>query len=638
MRATNRFRKLSFWVPGVVFLGVVALVLVYARWSGGSLPQERPAALPFPAPDTDFPFNTELKAALVYDRPDSGALAAYRQVLAEEGFPFEQVPAESLLQYGGRQLKERYLAVILPEEAGRRVGPAVARLLQDYVLGAGGKLFLALDAGTVDERGFRREAGLFSALAGCRYDPAGSAPGEGGSASGGALLVPGQSPLRKYFDPTLFFHDSLQVFDCPPVKDTGFPLAEVSARVLACYDREAPENGAVLQKNYPGGGAVLAVNGAPGLLKCRENVDFVLRSLLKYFLMELAGSPRLVASPNGTAGLVVAVHICSGAYFRDLDRILAQRLFSGEIPFSFYLSAGPDNDRPGDKRGVDVLNPKKGGRYLGALAQYGSVGSHGGWIHNYWAYNFKELSAEEKKDYIDRNYLALKEATGQPVLSYAAPGGAHDSLVNDYLASWGTRAVSLPICFNSPPTHGWFDGRPEQRFWIFGYTGTVWGTAFENMLARGRRPKEIVADICQLIDSLVEKREIRLIYFHPVSIARNPEMWKSIQGYILKNVQEGNLSVRTVNDYAGFLDRREKVLFSVRRIKSGYSISARSPETMKEMTFALPLPRGGRVRHVPGYRIRSKDGWVYATITKDANRADFLVPVTGKEREGGPGT
>jgi len=357
-------------------------------------------------------------------------------------------------------------------------------------------------------------------------------------------------------------------------------------------------------------------------------VDFVLRPLLKYFLLELVGLPRLVASPGGTGGLVVAIHLCSGAYFRDLDRILAWRLLSGDIPFSFYVTAGPDNDRPGDKRGVDVLNPKKGRRYVEALEQYGSIGAHGGWCHNYWAYHYRELTDEEKKAYIDWNYQALAEVTGRPVTDYAAPGGAHDPKVNNYLAALGTKAASVPVAFNSPPTHAWFNGQPENRFWFFGYTGTTYGTAFENMLAGGRKPAQIEEDIRQLLDFLAEKREIRLLYFHPVSLARHPEMWRSIQSYLLKQVEEGNLTVRTMNDFAAFLTRHEKVRFSIRKARRGYYLTASSPDSLKEMTFALPVDKYNHLKNVAGLKVKEKNGWAYATIIRDVQKADFLVPGT----------
>lgn len=615
-------RNKFFWLAGGLI--VACLLIIYSARSGSEPGSgEAPPAPRFSAPETDFPLNSDIKAALVFADLNSPALAAYQEVLAEEGFPFDLVPADSLAGYGARELKKRYAAVILPEEVNRRLDPGLAGLLQEYVSGAGGKVFLGGDAGTLEEGGALRERGLFSALAGLDYRQGRRQPG--------TLSVPATSPLRKFFDPGLYSGDELKIPDFPPVKDARLELGEVSGRVLAYCGGKTPSDGYLVQKNYAGGGSVVFVNGTPGLLKVRENVDFVLRGLLKYFLLEVVGLPRLVAAPNGTAGLVVAVHLCSGAYFRDLDRIFGLKLFTQEFPFSFYVTAGPDNDRPGDRRGFDALNPRKGGRYLGLLQQYGSIGSHGGWIHNYWAYHFRELLPEEKEEYIAANYRALQEALGQPVADYAAPGGAHDAAVNEFLAAQGTRAASLPLAFNSPPTRGWFEGRPERRFWLFGYTGTVYGTAFENMLAAGRKPAQIQSDVCRLLDALVQMREIRLIYFHPVSVARHPEMWRSIQNYILKYVSEGSLSVRTMLDFADFLDRHGKVRFAVQRTAQGYHISASSPDSLKEMTFALPA-KNARVRAVPGCRVKEKDGWAYVTITRDVKEVSLSVPVV---RSGG---
>ncbi len=626
-------RKVAPFLCGFI---IVSLFFIYAKRLENRLPQACSTTLPahqFRAPQTSFPFHVDLKTALVFqgNRADSHVLAAYQQILAEEGFAYELVPAAALLNYSAKKLKERYVALILPEEINQNIPPPVVHLLERYVLDAGGKILLGADAGAIDGEGARRAQGLFAALAGLQYGwpkAGGEVKEPAGNRYEGTLLIPEGSPLRKYFDPVLFDRDALKVFDCPPVKDAYFPIANAGANVLAYTDRQPPENACVLQKNYAGGGVVLSVNGSPGALKARENVDFVLRPLLKYFLLELVGQPRLVASPGGTAGLVLAVHVCSGAYFRDLDRILAWKLFSQEIPFSFFVTAGPDNDRPGDKRGVDVCNPKKGRRYVEALSRYGSVGAHGGWHHNYWAYHYNELSAEEKKEYIDWNYQALQEVTGRPVTDYAAPGGRHDPEINDFLAAWGTKAVSAPLAFHSPPTRAWFNGRQEKRFWLFGYTGTTYGTAFENMLAGGRKPEQIVADICKLIDALVEKREIRLLYFHPVSIARHPQMWRAIQSYILQQVEEGNLSVRTMSDFAGFLARHEKVRFSIRKNERGYLVAASCPDSLKEMTFALPLEQNTRLKNAAGLKIKEKNGWTYVTILKDTRQVKLQLSAT----------
>ncbi|HHW42258.1 polysaccharide deacetylase family protein [Desulfofundulus thermobenzoicus] len=615
----------------VIFGIIILLLFIYVKWSGSepALTGEQPAFTPqFVAPATNFPLNVELKVALVVGEKDAGAVAAYEQILAEEGFPYEVVPADTLSNFTPGKLAEQYVALIIPEETGRNITPSLAALCSAYVQQAGGKIFLGTDTGTVDQRGMARERGLLSNLAGLQYH----IPGPEEKMRKGNIFVPGNSPLRKYFDPGLFERDMLKIFDYPAVKTPFLPISGVTADILAYTGPQfVPENGFVMQKKYPGGGVVLYVNGAPGLLKIRENVDFVLRGLLKYFLLDLVGLPRLVASPGGTAGLVLSMHVCSGAYFRDLDRILALKLLAGEIPFSIFVTAGPDNDRPGDKRGVDVLNARKGRPYIEALGQYGNIGAHGGWIHNYWAYHFGELSDQQKEDFINLNYQALEKVTGERVSVYAAPGGAHDPVVNDFLAALGTKAAAIPLAFNSPPTHAWFNGRPEKRFWLFGYTGLTYGTAFENMLAGGKKPAEIEQDMVQLIDSMIPRREIRQIYFHPVSIARHPGMWRNIQGHVLKHVGEGNLTVRTMNDFTDFLNRHERVHFSVRETGKGYFISAWSPVSLKEMTFALPLGKSNRVRVPAGTRIKEMNGWAYVTINKDANRMAFLVPVVKKK-------
>ena len=623
-------RNNVFFISG--FIIILSLLFGYVQWSDSESSQNQPttaSSKQFTVPETGFPLNVELKVALVFNQNNSNILAAYQQILTEEGFPYELVPDSALLKYSAKKLKEKYGALIFPEEINQKIAPSTVKLVEEYVLQAGGKVFLGVDAGAVDDQNAWRAQELFSTLTGARYrlpDLNKKDPSPGDFHNKGILFIPASSPLRSYFDPGLFVNDILKVNDYPVVEDGFLFLSDVQASILAYFRQDVfPEGEAVLQKNYPGGGMVLWVNGRPGLLKSQENIDFVLRSLLKYFLLEMVRLPRLVAAPGGTGGLVVAIHICSGAYFRDLDHIFAQKLLSSEILFSFFVTAGPDNDRSGDGRGVDILNPKKGGRYVDLLSRYGNIGSHGGWIHNYWSYHYENLSPEEKKKYIDLNYQALEAVTGHAVTEYAAPGGSHDAEANDFLAAWKTKAVSVPLAFHSPPTHGWFNGSQEKRFWLFGYTGTQSGTAFENMLAKGRKPQQITTDIEQLINTVVEKREIRLLYFHPVSIARHPDMWRAIQSYLLKQATEGNLSMRTMSDFADFLDRHQSVRFSVRKFVNGYSLQAISPFSLKEMTFALPLEAKAYVKRGKGLRVREKNGWAYITILDDKNKVELQI-------------
>ena len=584
----------------------------------------------------------DLKVALVYvpgSPSEHPTLDVYCQLLDEEGFPYETVDARSLEGLSPFALRRSFSAIILPEGVNSGVSKAFAKLVEQYVASAGGKALIAFDAGTADEQGRLRTEYLFSGCTGVSL----ARPETGGASNTGSQSIPGyfgpwvlpkSSPLRRYYEEGVLAGDTAKLNGFPAAQDYHFLLDAVDAVPLA-YGKEGPqrpEDAAMTAKYYPSGGVAVYVNGKLGSLKVNGNNDFMMRDPLKYFLIEIARVPRLVSSPDGIGGLVLNIHICSGVYFKDLDRILKQDLLSKEIPFFFAVTAGPDCDAPGDQKGFDAENPEKGLPYLQQLKDYGSIGAHGGWIHNYWAYHFAELSSQEKKEYIDKNFDALEKATGRAVREYAAPGGMHSLEVSDFIADRGVVAASIPTSFCSPPTHGWFDGKREDRFWLFGYTGTQYGMAFENMLAARRSPKNIEQDLFKIVDTVVEKREIRLFYSHPLSIASHPDMWRKIQGYVLAKVHAGELSVRTAEQFADFLDRHSKAKPSVERTSDGFLLRARSSASLREMAFAVPLDPGSHVVSASGFPVRVKDGWAYVAIDKDVTNAEIRVVVA---REGG---
>ena len=573
----------------------------------------------------DLPIEQGLRVGLIYvpGNPDeTTTIGVYRQLLEEEGYPFELVEASALAFDTPQSLKEQFAALIFPEDVNRGLGAGFGRLIERYVAEAGGKVLIAYDAGTLDEAGEARSQWLFSALTGIK-----SLGRDASDRYLGPWVIPQASSLRAFFEDGVLSGSTAKVYAVPAVQEYHYRLEGVDSTPLAYGQEGALTSQSVImtEKTYASGGVAIYINGRPGSLKARGNNDFMMRVPIRYFLLDVARMPRLVASPGGVGGLAVSIHICSGVYFKDLDRIFRENTLSREIPFSFSITAGPDSDRPGDGGGFDAANPEKGLPYLASLAQYGSIGAQGGWIHNYWAYHFNELSKDAKKKYIDDNFQVLGKLSGTPVTEYAAPGGVHSVDVNDAIAAQGVRGASIPTSFCAPPTRGWFDGKKEDRFWLFGYTGTQYGMALENMLAGGRQPEDIEDDLGSIVDTVVDRREIRLFYSHPISIAAHPDMWEAIQGYVLEKVHSGDLTVRTVAEFAEFLDRREKVSFSVERFQNGYRIHAESAESMRDMAFAVPIAPGTRVKDSQGFPVRQRDGWAYVTIDQDLMQADIRL-------------
>jgi hypothetical protein len=582
------------------------------------IPNVRPATLP------DLPVNQSLRVGLVYvpTNPDESAIVdVYRQLLQEEGCPFELVKASALASDTPRSLKKRFVALIFPEDVNRCLEAGVGRLIDKYVAEAGGKVLIAYDAGTLDEAGEPRSRWLFGALTGIKS--LGPNPSDRYL---GPWVIPQTSPLRAYFESGVLSGDVAKVCDIPAVQEYHYRLDGVDATPLAYGSEDStPQSPVMTGKTYARGGAAIYINGRPGWLKVNGNNDFMMRGPLRYFLQEVAQMPRLAASPGGGGGLAVSIHVCSGVYFKDLNRIFGKGALSKELRFSFSITAGPDSDQIGDGGGFDAANPWKGRPYLERMAEYGSIGAQGGWIHNYWAYHFDELSGDTRRRYVVDNFRALASAGGVPVTEYSAPGGIHSVDLNDVLAEQGVKAVSIPTAFCAPPTRGWFNGKKENRFWLFGYTATQYGVALENMLAAGRQPSDVENDIGSIIDTAIDRTEVRLVYSHPISIASQSGMWGSIQSRLLDRVHSGDLTVRTMAEFAEFLDRREKVVFSVERLSNGYRIRAESPLSMRDMTFAVPVASGTEIKGSQGFPVRQRGGWAFVTVNQDLTRADISL-------------
>lgn len=608
---------------GPTSIAVILAVLILAAataWSVDGLtgsPGQSPGGLPLDWGKHGF------KVGLI--RPDhrinDSAVQGYRQVISEEGFPLEEL-SPSRVHYLGDGLSDFFQALILPEGVNRDLTPKVARILSSFAA-RGGRLWIGQDTAASSP-----EARLILAqAAGLTFT------GEPGPDPSKFLKttweIPAGSPIREFYDPQVFAGDRLKMYAYQPFESPREPAQAEGAQVLATGGRYP----AITQRQIPGGGWMLYMNARPGESKVRGNDDFLLRAPLKYFLIHLTGMPRLMGSPGGVGGVVMSIHVCSGRYISDLEQMVERGLFYREIPISFAITAGPDNDRPGDRRGFDAANPQKGGRVIRQIKKFGSIGSQGGWIHNLWGFEYSKIAPEQRRQYLELNFKTLETAALTQVEEYAAPGGAHSPDLHDELARLGTKAASIPSAFNSPPTRVWFNGGQERRFWVFGYSGNQYGHEVENMLRNGRSPAQIVTDVAELFDVAARKREVRLFYSHPFELASRPEMWRSIQGEALRLIKQGRLQVETMGSFAHFLDRREKTYFEIRREGAGFYLEASNPQGLSLMTFAIPTGGGDwRVEsvgsgHEPEVELSGENGWSYLTVQNDVKGIKLrLVP------------
>lgn len=551
---------------------------------------------------------------------------AYRELLSEEGVPYRMVRAQELLRLSPEGLARTFWALIVPEGARPPLPPALAERLARWVQGRHGYLLLVYDGG------LGAGAQPLDDLLGVRRV---------GRVVRGPWLLPASSPLTQAFDPALRDGGLLHMPGYPPLISEHLAVGwtardvEVLASTPVISSHEVP---VFTLRRYPGGGAVAWLNAPAGGHKVRANDDAPFRVPLRFFLVDVARVPRLVAAPYGIGGLVLNLHLCSRLSLRYARRLAAVGLFTPELPMSFSLAAGPDFLFPGDHLGVDVRG--RDAPFLYRLAAYGSLGAQGGWRHGEWGYLFDRLSPEEKWRLIWWNWAAVSQLARRSAVEYAAPNGRHDRLVHRYLAALGYRAVAFPAAFNSPPTRAWFDGVPGGNLWLFGYSATRYGLSPEEMVSRGRPPGAIADDIRdEVIRQAVARREIRLVYLHPDVASRHPDLLRKLADTLREERRKGHITVMTMRDYAEFLDRHQAAQLAVWSEPDGLRAELSSRLSLRALSLALPVPGGVASVETWGARwqVRREGDWLYATVLDDAFAASLRVRLAQPHQGPRPG-
>ncbi|MCL6635078.1 MAG: hypothetical protein K6T29_04835 [Peptococcaceae bacterium] len=545
-------------------------------------------------------------------------LAAYKQVLEEEGFSCRQVSPEDVAGYGAAGLKGVFEALVVPEYVNSAMPPQVADVISSYVRVWGGFVLLSFDPATRAPGGGQRPEPLLAELAGVRYYlPAAEGqkptyPGYWYFPSAAAGKEWGVTPGK------LDRENAVSSYSYGKLKFEHARAVNTDARVVAFDRAEGGEIPVITEKRYDSGGAAVYVNMPLGKYKLRSD-DLTTRSILRTFLIRYARVPRLVNSPGGGGGVVFNLHICSGAYFRPLMVMMMQGLFQSDLPFSIHITAGPDTYRLGDDMGFFAESRLRGRPVLEVLQYYGEIGSHGGWVHNFFAYNLQYLPQKKAFELLDWNSGALEAVTGRKVVEYSAPGGNHPFWLNQHLEEMGVKAYYYAGDTGSGPTHPRLGSKyAGDRMWAFPITPYREYASLEEM-ERGHVPLEDVKQWMEdLIDFAASERVIRMVYTHPTDTRYGLEALRAFEEKVLSEQRSGRITVAPMSRFADFLNRYSRTKWQIKKEGHNYVVDLENPEGLKDITVALYVGEesknfvlGGNVKTV------QEDGWLYITVTSN---------------------
>jgi len=375
-------------------------------------------------------------------------------------------------------------------------------------------------------------------------------------------------------------------------------------------------------------GRVLFVNLPLGYLK-GDTDGLLLHTFLKYFAVHMLSLPRLLSVPDGVGGLVLNWHVDSNAAISALQAMNSWTILR-QGPYSIDITAGPDTYAVGDNGGFNVLHNPVSQDLVREYVRVGNeIGSHGGWIHNYFAVHVETDSPKDMAKFLDLNKDALEQVTGKRVVEYAAPNGDQPEWVTHWLESHGFVAYYFTGDAGMGPTQGYRRGQREgQNIWAFPITQLDRAASFEEFSG-----EDISFDVIQqwleaLTGFVVDRQEVRLLYFHPPGILPYHEI---VENWLKKTGQlkaEGSFRWYTMAHVAIFLNSRKHVEWTLTERDGLASLKATDSQTLAHQTWSLPAETFGRPVVIRGTGTVLQDGDAWLVDAGEGNQLEVQARIS----------
>jgi hypothetical protein len=525
----------------------------------------------------------------------------------------------------------RAAGVILPDQLHRTANDVLIGELYRYVHG-GGNLMVVYDACTYDLNGrFPPGDSRLSALVGVRYalyDLYETATMESAQVTGTSAAMRGIGIPPGSFIPMNKAGDGDKLGRLRPVAEQDATNNQFAFSAYQYGDIDYPLfrtlgdfDGTMLLRSKRGLaagyrqeelGQVLFVNMPLGYLASRTD-GLLLHSFLHFFGVRMLGLPSLASVPDGVGGLVFNWHIDARSSLKPLKMLADEGIFD-HGKFSVHFTAGPDVDAFGDHKGLDVPHDaevQKWMRYL--IARGDEIGSHGGWIHNYFGGQVTDKNESEFQKYLTLNKDALEIVSGTRMTEYSAPVGNQPAWVTRWLERNGFVAYYFTGDAGLGPTRVYRnDERDGSDIWGFpilhmGKEASLEEMGFDDV------PISAVRDwLLAVTDFTVRQHQARLVYTHPYGAERffgTLRTWLDNADAIEK---EGRFRWYTMTELADFLNQRNLVRWTLLHESVGkVTLRASHPKTLAHQTWTFPQEYYGDARVVEGKAtVRVEDGMV----------------------------
>ncbi|HHD83075.1 MAG TPA: hypothetical protein ENK92_03115, partial [Bacteroidetes bacterium] len=387
--------------------------------------------------------------------------AAYESVLEEEGVPFKWITHGDLWRKTPAEALKYNNTIIFPDYLTQNIPFEFSVWVEDFV-DLGGNVFIVYNCGTMHKNGSYREKAVFTRLLGLNYITYNKYKSLAFQMANVRLK---DKSSVDFLELPLGKLDQLSTITGYQYGKLSYPVAKVDVNHVDNKDilvYSVYEDGKILPNTFrkkSGLGNVMFANLALGYLKAYGTDDLILRSYLRAFLFKTSSIPHLDRAPYHKGGIVLNWHIDdwrerTNFYIYQKNGIIRKNLHQ-----SIHITAGDYLFEPGDTLG---FNAAKYPYVVRDMIKFGTIGSHGGWAHNWFTTQLKKnkLTNDQLAYYVDINNKVLSLITNYDIREYAAPTGIHiQPFLTKHLEKRNFLAYYYPGDLGSVPNRTFFKGK-----------------------------------------------------------------------------------------------------------------------------------------------------------------------------------
>ncbi|MGE5343946.1 MAG: hypothetical protein ACM3SY_20940 [Candidatus Omnitrophota bacterium] len=525
-------------------------------------------------------------------------VAAYQSVLEEEGVPFMFQSPAFLLSHSPADMVHTYPVIIFPDGIAQSLPPDIGQWIDEY-LSEGGNVAVIFDAGAKDMKGHFMDQAVFTEVTGIDYMLYNRMRNSNNAYTSAFVrfenkqyadrfqVTPGKLDEKYYVNGYLYGRLTFPIAQAQVLKPLG--PGELLASAVTASRTTFPV--LVLKKHLAGN--LLYVNLPLGHIKANSD-DFWIRSILRTFLFDIARVPHLMNTPGGKGGIVINWHIDWYMDGKGIEYMTKNGFFPPHIRYSLHNTAGDFTQTPGDHLGFDACG--KGKSILQEAIKGGTLGSHGGWGHDWFYKNILagRFKGPEIETYIVKNMQCLQQVAGYPIIEYSAPNGVHPQpLVTSILEKHGVIAYYYTGDSGSAPNRTFFDRKMVSPSVIaFPVTSLEACSSLFEIENSALRLDQVIQWYQDLISFTEKNRTVRLIYSHCADIEPYyPNQIKDFIDNVEKRAAEGKLNAQPMSFFARFLLRFLKTGYRFSLQPNGWDIRLKNPEGLEGVTIAIPKDR-----------------------------------------------